>query len=100
MSSSQISSSSSDIGDALATLAPMADVVCAVDFIIGTADMSVANCLQLARHSVVRLAQPAGSDVDVRVHGVSIASGEVAVVDDIASLRISRLTVPAGVGWD
>lgn len=100
MSSSPTSSSSSDGDAALAGLSPMADVVCNLDFIIGTSQMSVADCLQLGRHSIVRLTQTAGSDFDVRANGVSIASGEVAVVDDMAALRISHLTVPAGVGWD
>ncbi len=100
MSSSPTSSSSSDADHGLDALAPMADVVCGVDFVIGTSQMTVSECLQLARHSVVRLAQTAGSDFDVRVHGVSIAHGEVAVVDDMAAVRISRLTVPSGVGWD
>jgi flagellar motor switch/type III secretory pathway protein FliN len=100
MSSSPTSSSSSDADHGLEALAPMADVVCGVDFIIGTSQMTVSECLQLGRHSVVRLTETAGSDFDVRVHGVSIAQGEVAVVDDMAAVRISRLTVPSGVGWD
>jgi flagellar motor switch protein FliN len=78
----------------------MLDVVCTVDFVIGSSRMSVANCLQLARHSVVRLDQLAGSDFDVCVRGVSIASGEVAVVDDNAAVRVSRITAPVGVGWE
>ena len=85
---------------ALGALAPMADVFCGVDFIIGTSQMTVAECLQLGRHSVIRLSESAGSDFDIRVNGVSIAHGEVAVVDDAATVRISRLTVPSGVGWE
>lgn len=100
MSSSPTSSSSSDGADGLDVLAPMLDVVCGLDFVMGTSRITVAGCLQLGRHSVVRLGQAVGSDFDLRVHGVSIASGEVAVVDDMAMLRISRITVPAGVGWD
>jgi len=100
MSSSQTSSSSSDGEHTLDALAPLADVICGVDFVIGTTQMTVSACLQLARDSVVPLSQTAGSDFDVRVNGVSIAHGEVAVVDDMAAVRISRLTVPSGVGWE
>ena len=100
MSSSPTSSSSSDADEALGTLAAMADVVCGVDFIIGTSQMTVSECLQLGTHSVIRLSETAGSDFDVRVNGVSIAHGEVAVVEDAATVRISRLTVPSGVGWE
>lgn len=100
MSSSPTSSSSSDGEAALAHLASLADVVCHVDFVIGTSQMTVADCLRLAQDSVVPLVESAGSDFDVRVNGVSIAFGEVAVVDDMAAVRVSRLTVPAGVGWE
>lgn len=100
MSSSPTSSSSSDTDAGLAHLASMADVVCQVDFVIGTSQMTVAECLALGRHSVVRLRETAGSDFDVRVNGVSVAFGEVAVVDDAATVRVSRLTVPSGVGWE
>ena len=47
-----------------------------------------------------RLDRAAGSDFDVRVHGVPVAYGEVAVIDDGAALRITRLTAPSGVGWE
>jgi flagellar motor switch/type III secretory pathway protein FliN len=33
----------------------------------------------------------------VRVHGITIASGEVVIVDDTTALRISKVTPPAGV---
>jgi flagellar motor switch/type III secretory pathway protein FliN len=99
MSSSQTSSSSSDAIGAT-PLAPLFDVACAVDFIIGTSRVSVGDCLRLGLESVVRLDQPAGSDFDVRVHGVSIAAGEVSVVDDDAAVRITRIAAPAGVGWE
>ena len=99
MSSSPTSSSSSE---PLATLpfAPMLDVHCYVDFVIGSTRMTVRDCLALSRHSMVRLAQTAGSDFDLRVHGVSVAQGEVAVVDDNATVRITKITVPSGVGWE
>lgn len=100
MSSSPTSSSSSEPDAGLAQLASLADVFCQVEFIIGTSQMTVAECLALARHSVVRLTEAAGSDVDVRVNGVSVAHGEVAVVDDAAAVRVSRLTMPSGVGWE
>jgi flagellar motor switch protein FliN len=99
MSSSQTSSSSSDPGGASA-LAALFDVTCNVDFVIGTSRVSVGDCLRLGLDSVVRLDQAAGSDFDVRVHGVSIANGEVAVVDDAAAVRISRIAAPSGVGWE
>ncbi len=100
MSSSPTSSSSSDPSTAPDSLASMSDVACGVEFVIGTGQLTVRECLRLARHSVVRLEQPSGSDLDVRVHGVSVAHGEVAVIEDNAALRITRITIPSGVGWE
>lgn len=97
MSSSPISSSSSD---AAAGLSAMADVVCGVDFVIGTGRLKVREFLRLGRHSVVTLDEPAGADVELRVNGVVVADGEVAVIDDNAALRITKIAAPAGVGWD
>lgn len=103
MSSSPTSSSSSEPAAAATApfeLASLGDVVCQLDFVIGTANMAVADCLRLQLDSVVRLAQSAGSDLELRAHGVVVGHGEVAVVDDIASLRMTRIAVPAGVGWE
>lgn len=97
MSSSLISSSSSD---AAAGLSAMADVVCGVDFVIGTGHLKVRQFLRLGRHSVVTLDEMAGADLELRVHGIVIANGEVAVTDDNAALRITKIAAPAGVGWD
>ncbi len=99
MSSSPTSSSSSEAAADL-PFAPMLDVQCHVDFVIGSTRMTVRDCLTLAKHSVVRLAQTAGADFDLRVHGVPVAQGEVAVVDDNATVRITRIVVPSGVGWE
>ena len=98
MSSSQTSSSSSE--PAAAPLALMLDVDCAVDCVIGTGRMSVKDFLRLRVDSIVRLDEVAGSDLDLRVHGVTLARGEVAVIDDDAALRITDIAAPIGVGWE
>jgi flagellar motor switch protein FliN/FliY len=75
----------------------MFDVKCRVEVILGNALLSVRNCLRLERQSIVRLHQSAGSDLEVRVHGVTVATGEVVILDDNTALRISRVSPPAGV---
>lgn len=100
MSSSPTSSSSSEPSTAFDALASMADVACSVDFVIGTGQLTVRECLRLGRHSIVRLEQAAGGELELRVHGVSVAHGEVAVVDDSAALRVTRISKPSGVGWE
>jgi flagellar motor switch protein FliN len=75
----------------------MFDVKCRVEVVLGTASLSVRNCLRLERQSIVRLHQSAGSDLEVRVQGVTVATGEVVILDDNTALRISRVSPPAGV---
>ena len=99
MSSSPTSSSSSE-STLPPSLAPMLDVQCTVDFVIGTGVLKVRDCLRLDRNSVVRLTQSAGSDLEIRVHGVPVAHGEVVVIDDNTALRISRIVAPVGVEPD
>lgn len=78
-------------------IAPMLDIGCAVDFVLGSGSLTLRDCLLLAPHSVVRLAQSAGSDMSVIVHGVSLAIGEVVIIDDKTALRVSRVIPPAGI---
>jgi flagellar motor switch protein FliN/FliY len=93
MFSSPTSSSSSE-GFSLATLH---DVSCTVEFIIGTGRMSVRDCLRLQPNTVIRLDQSAGAELEMRVHGIPIAAGEVVILDDQTALRVMRILPPAGV---
>lgn len=97
MSSFPTSSSSSSPLESVAGFGDVLDVRCGVDFIIGTGTLSVRDCLHLALHSIVRLNQSAGADLDLLVHGVPIAHGEVVIVDDSSMFRVSRIVAPAGV---
>jgi flagellar motor switch protein FliN len=93
MSSSPTSSSSTD---ATAQYAGMLDVTCRVEVIVGTGSITVRDCLKLQRDSVVRLTQPAGSDLQVTVQGVPTATGEIVIDDDTTSVRISTVLPPPG----
>lgn len=102
MSSSQTLSSNSEparqgIDPALTPIAPMFDVKCQVDFILGTGTITIRECLRLAPQSILRLKQSAGSDLTVRVHNVTLAMGEVVIADDTTALRINRVAPPAGL---
>jgi flagellar motor switch/type III secretory pathway protein FliN len=104
MSSSLILSSSTDLAVAAPTpvaappvdLSSMYDVRCAVDFIVGTGVVTMRECLQLQRHSVLQLIQREGADLHVSVRGVTIAHGEVVIIDDSTALRISHVRPPPG----
>ena len=93
MSSSKSSSSSSE------TAPPpypdrLQDVACSVEVILGTGTVSVRECLALAHHSVIRLTQPAGSDLQLRINGIPIAQCEIVVVDDSTSVRLTEILPP------
>jgi flagellar motor switch/type III secretory pathway protein FliN len=78
-------------------LSPMHDVECQVDFIIGTGRLKLRDCLRLERQSIIRLDQSGGADLELRVHGVPVAVGEVVIMDDVTALRLTRVTSPVGL---
>ena len=95
MSSSPNSSSSSELPPPPdGPLTWVLDVPCPVEFVLGTATVKVRDCIEFAVNSVLRLKQTAGSDLQVRVAGVAIASGEVVLVDENLGLRVSRILPP------
>jgi flagellar motor switch protein FliN/FliY len=98
MSSSLISSSStSNEVEQDELLGSLLDVRCPVDVVLGNGIITIRDVLQLQWHSIVPLKQSAGSDLLVSVHGVSIASGEIVIVDESTALRVNRMTPPPGV---
>ena len=93
MSSSPNSSSSSE-APAPDGLAPLFDVICSVDVVLGTASMSVRDCLNMRRHSIIRLNQSAGGEMQVVVNGIAIASGEVVIIDNSTAVRVTDILPP------
>jgi flagellar motor switch protein FliN len=95
MSSLPTSSSSSERGKLDALVGPLADVMCSVSVQLGTGRLSLRQLMNLTRDSVVRLSQPAGEDLQVIVHGMPIASGEIVIMDDSTALRVTAICAPA-----
>jgi flagellar motor switch protein FliN/FliY len=77
-----------------AELLPLSDVTCSVDVWLGTARISVRDCLHMKRNTVIRLEQSAGSDMQVVVNGVPIANGEVVIIDDSTAVRVTEIVAP------
>ena len=100
MSSSPNSSSSSkdaskkDAPKTISRLDWVMDVPCPVDFVLGTSTIRVRECVEFVPNAVVRLRQPAGADLEVRVGGIPVATGEVVIVDENVGLRLSRILPP------
>ena len=100
MSSSPTSLSSTErpqLEDGGDPFAPLSDIRCHVDVLIGTGVLTLRECLSLQPRHVVKLAEPVGGDLSIRVHGVTLGSGEVMVVDNVAALRVTRVAPPVGV---
>lgn|SRR5690606_25361585 len=102
MSSSPSSLFNSEIAEAAPAVPAAAatrwlmDVPCPVDFVLGSTTIKVGDCAQLALGSILRLKQTAGSDLEVRVNGVPIFTGEVVIMGENVALRVSRVLPPAG----
>jgi len=94
MSSSPSSLSSSEAAGAGDPLAPLHDVSCRVDVVLGSATLTVRQCLTLGHDSIVRLAQSAGNDLQVVVNGVPVALGEVVIIENSTALRITDILAP------
>jgi flagellar motor switch protein FliN/FliY len=77
-----------------AALQPLSDVVCQIDVLLGTATVSVRECLHWKRNSVIRLRQSAGADMQVTINGVPVAIGEVVIVDDSTAVRVTEILAP------
>ena len=94
MTSSSKSSSSSSEFVVASHPERLQDVVCHVDIVLGTGKVSVRDCLALGHGSIVPLEQIAGADLQVHVNGVPIATGEVVIMDDATSVRLTEILAP------
>jgi flagellar motor switch protein FliN len=92
--SSSPNSSSSEPRVTVDPLAPLHDVVCQVDVMLGAAAMSVRECLGLQRDAIIRLTKIAGGDMQVVVNGIVVAYGEVVIVDESTAIRVTELVAP------
>jgi flagellar motor switch protein FliN len=89
------SSNSSPAPDVPHPFSAVADLICSLTVILGTGTVSVRRCLGLQRNSVLRLEQSAGEDLQVKVNGVTIARGEVVIVEDSTAIRITEIPQPS-----
>ena len=71
----------------------MHDLRCPLTVLLGTGSITVRECLDLKPQSVVTLRQSAGEDLELRVNGVLIGQGEIVVVEDSTSVRITTVDV-------
>jgi flagellar motor switch protein FliN/FliY len=77
-----------------AAYAPLQDVVCRVEVMLGTAAMSVRNCIALRPDTIIPLTKSAGGDLEVFVNGVLVAFAEVVIMDESTAVRVTEVVAP------
>lgn len=92
MSSSLTSLSSSEPVEAPSPFDALGELRCPLAVVLGSGTITVQQCLTLEKNTVLRLTQSAGEDLSVVVNGVTIARGEVAIIDTSTAIRITDLS--------
>lgn len=77
--------------DPPANLDLVLDVPVSLTVEMGSCQLAMREVLQLDVGSIVQLDQAAGSPVDLRINRKLVARGEVVVVEDRLSLRVTEL---------
>ncbi|NQV57575.1 MAG: FliM/FliN family flagellar motor switch protein [Rhodospirillales bacterium] len=67
------------------------DVTIDVVAVLGTAELKVAQILQLGRGAVVELDRLIGEPIDIRAERQLIAKGEVVVVEDRLAIQLTEI---------
>ena len=81
-----------EIGDRVASdLAPVFDVPVSISAVLGRAQMSVAQLLQLGQGSILELDRKVGEAIDIYVNNRLVARGEVVVVDERLGVTMTEI---------
>lgn len=74
---------------ALEEIAHLADVPIEVEIELDRKIMTVRDLLALEAGSVIKMPRSAGENIDIRISGSSIASGEIVLIDETVGVRIT-----------
>ena len=81
-----------EIADKTASdLAPVFDVPVNISAVLGRANMSVAQLLQLGQGSILELDRKVGEAIDIYVNNRLVARGEVVVVDERLGVTMTEI---------
>ena len=72
-------------------LAPVFDVPVFISAVLGKANLSVAQLLQLGQGSVLELDRKVGEAVDIYVNNRLVARGEVVIVDERLGVTMTEI---------
>ena len=74
-----------------ADLAPVFDVPVSISAVLGRAQMSVAQLLQLGAGSVLELDRKVGEAIDIYVNNRLVARGEVVIVEERLGVTMTEI---------
>jgi flagellar motor switch protein FliN/FliY len=74
-------------------IADLTDVTVDVEVELGRRIMTIAQILQLAQDSVIRMGRSAGDNIDILVGGTLIGYGEIVIIEDAVGVRITDFTL-------
>ena len=93
---SSLPSSLSSRADLSPARAPFRDVPIVIEVLLGKGTMPLRQLVNLQPGVVVRLDSAAGADLVVRATGVSMALGEVVIIEDSVAARITHVLSVSG----
>ena len=76
---------------AASDLQPVFDVPVSISAVLGRANMSVAQLLQLGQGSVLELDRKVGEAIDIYVNNRLVARGEVVIVDERLGVTMTEI---------
>jgi flagellar motor switch protein FliN len=79
-------------------LAPVFDVPVNISAVLGRANLSVAQLLQLGAGSVLELDRKVGEAIDIYVNNRLVARGEVVIVDDRLGVTMTEIIKDGDAG--
>jgi flagellar motor switch protein FliN/FliY len=82
----------------LRELEPVYDIPLHISIEIGRIRLRVRDLMKLSPGSVIEVKKPAGEPFDICVNGVSVARGEVIIVEQTSGVRIVEVPKPGGLG--
>ena len=81
--------STEEQNDALAV--GLGDVLCPLSVEIGSGTLAVREVIELCRSTILGMTQPAGQDLSLIVNGVTLAMGEIVIVEDTTAIRVTQI---------
>jgi len=73
----------------LEEIADFAEVPVEVEVELGRRVMTIAQILELAQDSVIRMKRSAGDNIDILVGGSLLGCGEIVIIEDAVGVRIT-----------